>query len=172
MSCDHKVGSWFRDVANSGWSRGLSLEGQAKRRLECQAGLISIQAVPSTWKPGLLCSGACTALHRHFDNYRAHQIRYDLIGAIFNCAQLVIHEIEPLPAVHQKDIQWNVWTVLLQVKPRLKRDDCQETEQCNVVIHCSDGWDRTAQVASVTATNEKVREPQVDLVSRVFTNPK
>ncbi|CAE7242697.1 MTMR2 [Symbiodinium sp. CCMP2592] len=56
-----EVGSWFRDVANSGW--------------------------------------------------------YDLIGAIFNCALMIVHEIE--------------------------------SHHCNVVIHCSDGWDRTAQVSSV-----------------------
>lgn len=56
-----EVGSWYRDVANSGW--------------------------------------------------------YDLIGAIFSCALMIVHEIE--------------------------------SHHCNVVIHCSDGWDRTAQVSSV-----------------------
>jgi len=56
-----EVGSWFRDIANSGW--------------------------------------------------------YDLLGAIISCAQMVVEEIEK--------------------------------HGCNVVIHCSDGWDRTAQVASV-----------------------
>ncbi|CAJ1380577.1 unnamed protein product [Effrenium voratum] len=56
-----EVGSWFRDIANSGW--------------------------------------------------------YDLIGNIFQCANYVVHEIETL--------------------------------RCNAVIHCSDGWDRTAQVSSV-----------------------
>lgn len=56
-----EIGSWYKDVANSGW--------------------------------------------------------YDIIGAIFQCANLVIHEIDVL--------------------------------KCNVLIHCSDGWDRTAQVSSV-----------------------
>ncbi|CAL1134120.1 unnamed protein product, partial [Cladocopium goreaui] len=56
-----EVGSWFKDVANSGW--------------------------------------------------------YDIMGAIFQCANMVIHEIDVL--------------------------------KCNVLIHCSDGWDRTAQVSSV-----------------------
>jgi len=56
-----EVGSWFKDVANSGW--------------------------------------------------------YDIMGAIFQCANMVIHEMDVL--------------------------------KCNVLIHCSDGWDRTAQVSSV-----------------------
>lgn len=60
LSCD-EVGSWFKDVANSGW--------------------------------------------------------YDIIGAILNCARTVVMELD--------------------------------THRCNAVIHCSDGWDRTAQVSSV-----------------------
>ena len=28
--------------------------------------------------------------------------------------------------------------------------DAEESHHCNVVIHCSDGWDRTAQVSSAS----------------------
>eukprot|EP00931_Biecheleriopsis_adriatica_P041553 TRINITY_DN23740_c0_g1_i1.p1 TRINITY_DN23740_c0_g1~~TRINITY_DN23740_c0_g1_i1.p1 ORF type:complete len:837 (+),score=167.88 TRINITY_DN23740_c0_g1_i1:25-2511(+) len=55
-----EAGSWFKDVANSGW--------------------------------------------------------YDLIGAILNCVVIVIEELD--------------------------------TQHCNALIHCSDGWDRTAQVSA------------------------
>jgi len=57
----HEVGSWFKDVANSGW--------------------------------------------------------YDILGTILHCVNLVIRELD----MH-----------------------C-----CNTLIHCSDGWDRTAQVSSL-----------------------
>lgn len=56
-----EVGSWFRDVANSGW--------------------------------------------------------YDILGAVLGCVSMVVKEID--------------------------------THRCNVMIHCSDGWDRTAQVSSL-----------------------
>eukprot|EP00929_Paragymnodinium_shiwhaense_P102213 TRINITY_DN65409_c0_g1_i1.p1 TRINITY_DN65409_c0_g1~~TRINITY_DN65409_c0_g1_i1.p1 ORF type:complete len:901 (+),score=109.13 TRINITY_DN65409_c0_g1_i1:69-2705(+) len=58
---DNEVGSWIRDVANSGW--------------------------------------------------------YDIMGAVMNCVRVVVDEL----SIHS----------------------------CNALIHCSDGWDRTAQVASL-----------------------
>lgn len=87
----------------------------------------------------------CRLLHLDIANIHAIRSSFDKLHAL--CTSTSAAENDWYNELHSTEWMWHLHTILRGVTTVVRY---MVEEECCVLVHCSDGWDRTAQITSLT----------------------